>query len=380
MVNKDKKDLTLLERYGLWYIKRLSKKHPLDRVDLKTHILDDEERTQINKIEKRAIINVTIAGVLSSIVSGLAGFYADPLIDESANFLSKTNLWYWSIVIGVTIIASTIEIFYIYYDMMAKTHALTKAAHLKLFDFEKDIDDIAISIVRAALELPNKKDSDINIDPKRESSKLVVFLAMALYKLKISVSNFLLKALVKRMMGRALSRAWLNFLAIPVCAFWNGIVCWFVIREVKIRVLGPSVANEILGKLDESDIELSESGKLVLHMAIGSCIVRTADLHPNLEYLYRSINAKVEEPLGAILDDSELFLIELGKLEPQEQDLMLHILVFAAIIDGKINFRERKLLKAAYEVCNIHFNYTQIKKFLTDFRAGRLIEFELEKK
>ena len=59
-----------MERYGLWFLKRLRKKYPPDRVDRKIHILDNEERAQINKIEKRAILNVTIAGVISSIISG----------------------------------------------------------------------------------------------------------------------------------------------------------------------------------------------------------------------------------------------------------------------------------------------------------------------
>ena len=378
MVNKNKKHLPLLERYGLWYMKRLRKKQPLKRIDLKAYILDDEERTRINKIEKKAITNVAIAGILSSLVSGMAGYFADPLVNDSASFLSEDNLLYWSIVIGVTIIASLIEILYIYYDIMAKTHALTKAAHLNLFDNENDMDDIAASIVRAALELPNKIDSDIKINPTKESSKVVIIMATILYKLKISVSNFLLKALVKRMMGRAVSRAWLNFLAIPVCAFWNAIVCWFVIREVKIRVLGPSAANEILNKLDKTNIKLSENGKIALLRAVGSCIVRTADLHPNLEYLYRSIDVKVNEPSSAILDDSAIFLTELSKLNKEEQGLVLYILVYAAIIDGKITYREKKLLEEAYEICNKPFNYVQIKKFMTDFRAGKLIEFELK--
>jgi hypothetical protein len=179
--------MPLMEKYGLWYLRRMRKKQPLERTDVKAYILDNQERDEINRIEKQAIINVTIAGVLSSIISGLAGFYADPLLDVATGFFSKENLLYWAIVMGVTIAASLIEIFYIYYDMMAKTNALTKAAHLQLFMSESKTDDIAASIVRAALELPNKKKSDIGIDPKKESSKLVIFLATVLYKLKVSV-------------------------------------------------------------------------------------------------------------------------------------------------------------------------------------------------
>ncbi len=370
--------MPLMEKYGLWYLRRMRKKQPLERTDVKAYILDNQEREEINRIEKQAIVNVTIAGVLSSIISGLAGFYADPLLDVATDFFSKENLWYWGIVMGVTIAVSLIEIFYIYYDMMAKTNALTKAAHLQLFMNDSKTDDIASSIVRAALELPNKKKSDIDIDPKKESSKLVIFLATVFYKLKVSVTNFVLKALVKRMMGRAISRAWLNFLSVPVCVLWNGIVCWLVIREVKIRVLGPSAANEILHRLEKQEVGLSENVQLALLRAVGSCIVRTADLHPNLEYFYRILEETFEHPQGEVMDDSKLFLEELPQLETEEQHIVLNTLVYAAILDGKVTLRERKLLEKAFEMCDKIFNYNQIRGYLDAFRAGQLIDFEID--
>jgi len=372
-----RKQSPLMEKYGLWYLKRLRKKQPLDRTDIKVHILDSSERTEINRIEKQAIINVTIAGIISSIISGIAAFYADPLLDAATDFFSKENIMYWGIVMGVTIAATMIEIFYIYFDMMAKTHALTKAAHLELFTSEDTKRDIASSIVRAALELPNKKKSDIDIDPRKESSKLVIFLATIVYKLKISATNFILKALVQRMMGRAISRAWLNFISVPIVALWNGIVCWLVIREVKIRVLGPSAANEIISRLKSSNTQLSEKAQLALLRAVGSCIVRTADMHPNLEYLYRILDETFESPAGVVLDDSKLFLEELGKLVVTEQNVVISMLVYAAILDGKITIRERKLLEKAFKTINKPFDYQQIKEFLNTFRSGQLIDFKL---
>ena len=366
-----------MEKYGLWYLKRLRKKHPPDRTDIKAHILDVSERAEINRIEKQAIINVTIAGILSSIISGVAAFYADPLLDVAFGFFSKENLLYWAIVMGVTIGATMIEIFYIYFDMMAKTHALTKAAHLELFTHENVKRDIASSIVRAALELPNKKKSDIAIDPKKESSKLVILLATVLYKLKISASNFIIKALVQRLMGRAISRAWLNFISVPVVALWNGIVCWLVIREVKIRVLGPSAASEVINQLKKTEVELSENAQLALLRAVGSCIVRTADMHPNLEYLYRVLSETFDSPDGVVLDDSRIFLEDVKQLKNHEQRIVLNMLVYAAILDGKVTIRERRLLETAFRNCNQSFDYKEIRGYLNAFRSGLLIDFKI---
>ena len=377
MNKRDTKHVPLMEKFGIWYLKKLRSKTKLDRFDLKTYVLDNEEREKINKIEKQAIINVVIAGIISSVVSGLAGYFADPLIDQSSGFFSNENLLYWAIVLGVTIVASLIEIFYIYHDVMSKTHDLTAAAHLELFPGGADVKEIGASIVRAALELPNKKDSDIRIDPKRESSKVMILLATIAYKLKVSLSSFLFRAFIKRMLGRAISRAWLNFMAVPVCAFWNGMVCWLVIREVKIRVLGPSAAFEIINKISLLENQLSERGKVALLRAIGSCIVRTADLHPNLELMYRSFDEHINESINDVLDDSHLFLKELSNLKDEEKRIVLETLVYSSIIDGRITYREKNLLTSAYKICNINFDFNKIKLLLKRFRSGALLEFSL---
>jgi hypothetical protein len=377
MVTKGEKKAPAMERAGIWYLKRLHRKNPPDRIDIKTHVLDDEERKSINHIEKWAIANVAIAGAISSIVSGYAAFVADSLNDEKGSFFSQNNMAYMGIVLGVTIVASLIEIFYIYYDVMAKAFALASAAHMELFPKDKDEELIAAPIVRAALELPNKKEKDINIDPKKESSKVVIMVAALFYKLKISVTNFILKALVKRTMGRAISRAWLNFLSVPVCAFWNGLVCWYVIREVKIRVLGPSAVNELFLSIEDTLKTMSDRGTLALLRAIGSSIVRTADLHPNLEYMFRAFTSDIKEPENAIFDDTKLFLEDLKNLEEKEREIVLQTLVYACIIDGKINYREKKLLQHAYLVCNVPFHYNDLKSLLKRFRNGQLLEFDI---
>ncbi|MBN1251670.1 MAG: hypothetical protein JXR51_00635 [Bacteroidales bacterium] len=377
MNKKAEKKSPMMERAGIWYLKKINKKTQPERIDYQAYILDNQERDNINRIEKQAIINVVIAGTLSSIASGLAAFFSDSLIDENASIFSNENLLYWGIVIGVTILASLIEIIYIYYDVMAKTHALAVAAHMELFPKDTDEELIAVPIVRAALELPNKKEEDINIDPRKESSKIFIVLATIFYKLKISVSNFILKALVKRMLGRAISRAWLSFISVPVCAFWNGIVCWMVIREVKIRVLGPSAVNEILNKISISLDTISDKGKLALLRAIGSSIVRTADLHPNLEYMYRSFSQRFGKLPDAVIDDTHLFLAELNNVPDNEKEIVLQTLVFACIIDGKVNYREKNLLVNAFKTCNIPFQFSDIDKLRKHFRNGQLLDFNL---
>ncbi|MFN8258228.1 MAG: hypothetical protein U0W24_21245 [Bacteroidales bacterium] len=372
---KDHKQVPVMEKLGIKYMKTLNDKTFSNRFDNRTYILDQAERDKINKIERQAIVNAVSAGIISTLVSGLAGFLADPLMDVPGSLFSDANIIYWSVVLGVTIVASLIEIMYVYYDVMQKSFALASAAHLRLFPGGEDKKEIVASIVRAALELPNKKDSDLAIDPKRESSKVLILLGSVLYKLKISLSSFLFRAFIKRMMGRAISRAWLNFMAIPVCAFWNGMVCWLVMREVKIRVLGPSAAMEVVNKINKTDEKLSSEARLAILMSIGSCIVKTADLHPNLEIMYRSVLEHIKEFEDKTTDDPILFLEQLKKLNNAEKKIVLEVLIYSSIVDGKITVKEKELLEKAYHICGTGFDFEKVKSFLKNFRAGALSQF-----
>jgi hypothetical protein len=380
MGQSSKNKSPLMERAGLWYMKKLHNKRPPKRIDVQTYVLDQEERAAINRIERQAIINVVIAGAVSSVFAGLASFFADPLSIDGDSLFSENSITYWGIVLGVTIVASLIELVYIYYDIMAKAHDLSKAAHMDLFPKDNDESLVAAPIVRAALELPNKKNKELNIDPRRESSKALIILATLVYRMKVSVTNFLLKSLVKRMLGRALSRAWLSFLSIPVCAFWNGMVCWIAMREIKIRVIGPSAVNELLNTIKPVVAKMPDNARIAIFRAIGSSIVRTADLHPNLEYMFRSFTTHIGKPTDAVLDNSKLFLEELKTLGKSDQEIVLKTLVFASIIDGKINYREKKLLESAYQVCGIVYDHARIRSLLKRFKAGQLLEFALHLK
>ncbi len=369
--NKD--NTPIMERIGVKYLYKMHQKNPPERIDIEAYILDEEERANINRIGRNAIIRATLAGAVSTIISGMCGFYADPLLDKAVTLFSKENFYYWLIVGGSTIVASLLEIIYLYYDILRTTHKLANAAHLELKPSSNKKECHASSLARAAFELPNGRESDLRIDPNRESSKILLALISIIYKLKISVTNFLVKALLTRMMGRAVSRAWLNFIAVPVCAFWNGWVAWLVVNELKIRVLGPSAANEIIHLILEHNADLSENAKITLLRAVGSCIVRTEDLHPNLEYLYRAFDRVIEEPEGIIIDDTNLFLSELAILEQNEKLIVLQTLIFASIIDGKITLKEKKLLSQAFKVCNIEFRYENIKNLVRRYRDGELV-------
>ncbi|MFO0646873.1 MAG: hypothetical protein U0326_11595 [Polyangiales bacterium] len=135
---------------------------------------------------------------------------------------------YWGIVGGVTVVASVLEIAWLYWDGLRAVHALAHAAGLDLAEDPNGEDPTGVvwALARAALELPNPPDGVAGLDPMLpEASKLKLVLASTVYKLKVALTGFVMKALVRRALGRAATRAVLELVAAPVTAIWGPPPC-----------------------------------------------------------------------------------------------------------------------------------------------------------
>ncbi|MCC6557736.1 MAG: hypothetical protein IT372_32695 [Polyangiaceae bacterium] len=366
----------LLERLGVLYFRRLSASMPRVRADDAVSVLNPEERRQLRRIGRGAVIRACVAGVLSAAAAATAEVLAEPLLGPTPGSASLAQTArYWGVVLGVTGVAAVLELLFLYWDSLRSVHALARAAGLDLFPAEPGSNDereaVAAALARAALELPNPTDRAFGVDPRREASRLRLVVASLLYKLKVSVTSFALKVLVRRLLGRALVRAWLPFVAVPVTAAWNGAVAWIVLREARVRAMGPSAAAELVDAVLEDGLPASREGRVALARAVASAIVRTEDLHPNLFVLLREVVRRVGEADGEAIDDPQAFIQALPRLDPREQRAALQILTVAAIIDGRLTAAERSLLAEAQAACGRAPDHRPAERLRRAFVAGR---------
>lgn len=367
----------LLERVGVSYFEKRSagrtkpQAAPVDAI----HLLNPQERAALRGVQNGAIIRSCIAGAISAIVSAAAEVQADQWIPDPETW-SSAFFRYWLIVGGATGIAAVLEILYLYWDILRSVHRLSEETGLNLFgkDVKKADQQIAQALARAALELPNPIDLNDRINPRRESSKWRLVVASLLYKLKVGVSNFLMKMLVRRILGRVFVRSAVNsvvpFAAVPITAAWNGVVTWLVLREARLRAMGPSAAKELVEVVFADAPVLSDAGRLATVRAVAAAIVRTQDLHPNLLALLTEVQAKAGDTGNAELDDPGEFLRSLKTLAPGEQRLALQTLAVACIVDGHVTAREKKLLTQAFAELGRPVDFEPIHRLRREFVAG----------
>lgn len=366
--------LSLLEKFGISYMRRRSQKVGKPDSDDELHILNPHERKMLRKIERGAVIRAGLAGAISATLSaGASVIFWDRLGDDPMN-PDWQELWaFWSMVGLVTLVATVAEIIFLYLDALRSVHRLANAAGLDLFPEGGEEMGVARVMVRAALEIPNPPTVHYGVDPRREVSKLRLFLSTVAYKAKVTVTNFLIKAIVRKIVGRAGARAAMEFVAVPVFAIWNSVICFWVVREARIRAMGPSAAEEISRLLFPSGVPLDPVIRRMSFRAIGACIVKSVDLHPNLIALFNSVYKRLGDPSDEDIDDSEAFLDGLAKLAPEQQDFIIHLLEAASIIDGRLAGRERKIILEAREVCKMPHNLTRVKRLRKNFTTGQPI-------
>src|SRR6478736_1672216 len=344
----------LLERLGGRYLE--SRTVAAAQADDPIHVLNPVERAGLLRVTRGAVLRAALAGVINAAATGFGALFAARVLGDQPE---HATLWqlisYWGLFGVLAVIAAVLE--------------MSLVAGLQLDSLENL--DVRYALARAAFELPNPPDATFGVNPHREASKFTLATASLVYKLKISVTNFVFKAIVERAVGRLATRSVLAFTAIPINAAWNGLVCWFVLREARIRVMGPSAACEMLDVVFKSEPVPSPALLTSIHCALGAAVVRTSELHPNHISLMRELRLRFgEPPAGVEVDDTRAFLQSLAGLTHAERRTALRVLTVAAILDGRLVKRERHLLLEAYEAAAITPALEHVERLRKAFVSG----------
>ncbi|HEX8704452.1 MAG TPA: hypothetical protein VF815_36815, partial [Myxococcaceae bacterium] len=265
-------------------------------------------------------------------------------------------------------------ILFLYRDALASVQRMAQCAGLPLADVRPGDTSwfVALSLARAALEMPSPPEQILGIDPMHERSRLRFTAASVLYKAKIALTTVLLKILVRRMLSRALLRWVLPFVGVPVTALWNALVTYRIMREARLRAMGPSAAREI--RIRVFAVETAqETGELFLR-AVASCVVRTGELHPNLRHLLLEVHGQLGGVTPPNLGDTREFL-RLLKDHPRPQAArVVEMLGYAAIIDGRLTAPEKLLIWEASAMAGLPPSLARAQALRRRFLAGEPLE------
>lgn len=205
---------------------------------------------------------------------------------------------------------------------------------------QNDYQEQVALLTEAGLEMPAKHMQLLEINPYIGLAKFSYYTLLIATKLKATLSNVLVKILVRRFLGRYALRIVTDLIGIPIFAFWNAWSSRQVMRETQMRIVSTAAAKDFMSEFSKEELTQVE-GKLnqLFHFivqqkrqynfALYSFIKETLVIFPELNLKY----------------DQEVKIDELFGSNPEENKVIARLLIFGLIIDGTLSVKERLTIR-----------------------------------
>jgi hypothetical protein len=305
-------------------------------------ILNDIERTTIAKVKRRLILLSGLTGAM-----GVVLYYAPVHLFPA--YFQNTSLTICGEAWSIPIISNVYSLILGIAEVALLTFLNLDAVH-KIADVcgYPDKDDpwheqYLASLAEASLAKKDKRVLHLGLNPLQGIPKVFIFLLTVFNFIKAALSNFLIRVITKRMLGRFLLAKILDYVSVPVYALWNMYSANLVMKEAKIRIMAPKLIEqmcELLYQKFHKNPVFAEN----LHEVLQAMTATSRRFHYT-HYVFAS-RMLHQFQLPA---DHEAKAIHLETLLPMQPDAIqkayLYILVFGFIIDGNFGEAEKMLLR-----------------------------------
>ena len=354
-----------LENFGVYYLKRLQKEPKKED----SVLLSDRE--MVSKVRWFTVMGIFLSA-LAGIISAFVSVYTDVYFAASSPWI------HYGMLALNTFLATGIEFYVLFVIALHTVHSiadLTNTSYTNKELTEEGPFNIINILARAAMEIPDPPIKVLDIDPFKKISKSRLVIAGFIYKMKIFLSNVVMRVILQRLAGKSFMRYSIPWVSLPITGLWNAFILYKVSREARLRIFGNLLASDISKNMINDSLltRLSPIARVGCLRAIANAVVLTQNYHPNMIILLMRFKdlLGIEEPDN--FDDWQLFLDTLDKVNEEERYTILDILTIAAAFDGKISRLERKHLKEAYkEYSGIYFE--RLEKLTRMLTRGNLHE------
>ncbi|KAE8965828.1 hypothetical protein PR001_g19522 [Phytophthora rubi] len=428
--------LSRMERVGVEFLTRVSKER-MKRATVARKLsvlgglrLQRQESKQASTPERRyygfstatmlKLRNIewtgTLLGFLTGIVSGLISMGLEGVLPPR---LTENEIWGLNqYVLLINIAVSLVEVTTLYTIAVICAFRLTVSAGLTLYPLDHEREFLARAVARAALQVGHRKDALFGMDPMRGSPKVIVLMTFLVYKSKRYVVKFLLKLFIKRVLWRAAARSALSATVLPIQGLFDSWALRRVLRNCRINIIGPPCAIAALETFLLEDACFKPAQRVDYMRAMGSCLVCKRIVHPNVEIMvehlrHRWINAdswpvgddgctcmlaSIDPCPAHVLDDVELFLANvraLGStaaaaatasrtasssslllLSPYHLRNIFFLLVVALVIDGSLDWGERRFYVRVCEAAGVQNHWSGVLKLKEAFVHGQGLDVD----
>lgn len=230
---------------------------------------------------------------------------------------------------------------------------------------QEDYKEQVALLTEAGLEMPAKHMQLFEINPYIGLTKFSYYALLIGTKLKATLSNVLMKFLVRRLLGRYALRIVTDLVGIPIFAFWNAWTSGQVMKETQMRIVATATTRDFIRTFSEAEL-IQVKGKLnqLVHF------IAQQKRQYNFA-LYSFVKEIVEVLPGLNLNyDQEVKIQELFDENSAENTLIARLLIFGLIVDGTLSVKERLTIRKVAKEDWFPLSMDEIENILKGYVQG----------
>lgn len=257
---------------------------------------------------------------------------------------------------------------------------VVKVSHISNFPTyqDKDFDQKFQVLYEVSVEKQSKELLDFDINPLEGLSKWQIYFYTIWNKIKATLGNIIIKVILGRIFGRFILRYsilkyFIDFVSLPIFAFWDAYTSYRVFRETKVRVLAPKVVKYFVLTFKRNFYE-NENFKSVLLDSLRFIAIAKRSFHHNHYLLAQNIVYSFDLVIDKNREKLTLsqLLHKIEDLTLEERLALAKLFVLGMLIDGQLSKRDWYVLQMLDKKDNlIQFDYKTLKKWEHDFIDGK---------
>jgi hypothetical protein len=360
--------MTFLYRY---FYKRLN--IPESETDKDIFLLNAAELNAVNRLEKRALFVSGLIGTIA-VLSLYLPQYAFPNLfpnhDVALPIVGIVAVPLVATIYGVVLVfleiwALTLLHVYCIHNMAVATGYITESTKLVPEKLKK--------ILAVSTEQKDKTLLNYGIDPYQGLKTSHVLLFNLFIALKATLSNMVVKVIVRRFLGRFAVREVLDLLGIPIFAFWNIMATRTVLREARVMIMGQNLIDALAPKFEKTAAEIKNLPDTngLIYDTLQFIAVSKRDYHANHSYLTARVLPIFEIPVKTLHLISYDFSEKMAKADPKLQRFCQLIIILGLLLDGEISFRERERIAKFHKDGILEPTVSELVAYKNDFLEGR---------
>ena len=228
-------------------------------------------------------------------------------------------------------------------------------------------DGIAERILAIALQQKPEDIRAMGFDPYCGMSKVRLYLLGLFSLAKAVVSNWIIRVILLRVMGRYAVREVLDLAGVPVYAFWNGFTTWRLLRSARIAFTGEYVLRGWMCKWEHISFQPYEIQ--LFHEATQQVFMMRRSYHPNLVSMGKQINDvwRRAEPINT---STGAFVIRCNECSDQARRVIQEILLLGITLGEVRGYRSSRVYKEIVQSKNIQIESDFIARMRARLRKG----------